>query len=79
MRARLARGTTTALASTTMPPGGAGPDSAHGGYGATADGVAAGPPGTPSGNPAPADAPVNACGSTVNATAPPTPRSATPA
>lgn len=71
------RGTTTAVASTARPPGGAGPASAHGGDGATANGFPGGSPGIPSGSPlqVPAEVPVNAPGDAVGVIAPPKPAS----
>ncbi|MCJ1679069.1 chaplin [Streptomyces sp. APSN-46.1] len=68
MKKRLVRGTTLALASAAMLMGGAGLASAHGGDGATAEGVAAESPGVVSGNlvQVPIHIPVNVCGNTVN-------------
>ncbi|MGW1766080.1 chaplin [Streptomyces sp. NPDC002073] len=68
MKKRLIRGTTMAVASAAVLMGGAGLASAHGGSGASAEGVAAGSPGVLSGNllQVPVHIPVNVCGNTVN-------------
>ncbi|MFD8145306.1 chaplin [Streptomyces sp. NPDC059708] len=67
MKKRLMRGTTVALAGAALLMGGAGLASAHGGDGATAEGLAAGSPGVLSGNlvQVPVDVPVNVCGVTA--------------
>ncbi|WKV73536.1 DUF320 domain-containing protein [Streptomyces sp. PCS3-D2] len=68
MKKRLVRGTTVAAAGVAVLMGGAGIASAHGGGGATAEGIAAGSPGVASGNlaQAPVHVPVNVCGLTAN-------------
>ncbi|MER5733368.1 chaplin [Streptomyces sp. NPDC002138] len=68
MKKRLMRGTTLAVASAAVLMGGAGLASAHGGDGASAQGVAKDSPGVLSGNllQVPVDVPVNVCGNTVN-------------
>ncbi|WUC83749.1 chaplin [Streptomyces sp. NBC_00536] len=62
------RGTTLAVAGAAMLMGGAGLASAHGGDGASAQGVTKDSPGVLSGNllQVPVDVPVNVCGNTVN-------------
>ncbi|WP_330330927.1 chaplin [Streptomyces sp. NBC_00536] len=68
MKKRLMRGTTLAVAGAAMLMGGAGLASAHGGDGASAQGVTKDSPGVLSGNllQVPVDVPVNVCGNTVN-------------
>ncbi|GHI89166.1 chaplin [Streptomyces xanthophaeus] len=68
MKKQMVRGTTLVVASAAALMGASGLASAHGGSGASAEGLAAGSPGVLSGNllQVPVHVPVNVCGNTVN-------------